>query len=94
MIHLRKAMTMNNKIRTDIKFTKRNKVGRPCTRRASYIIMPKTRTNYGQTTITFEGARLFNKIPSAVKHIDSFDIFKRQLAKFVNITTCYLRVHL
>lgn len=75
--------TIKNKIHTEIKFIKRKKVGRPCTRRASFIVLPNARTRYGQTSVTYEGASLFNKIPSQIKNIDSYYVFKKKLAKHI-----------
>lgn len=75
--------TINKKIRTEIQFNKRPKVGRPCTRRASYIVLPKTRTKYGRTSVTYEGARLFNKLPSVIKNIDSLNGFKKRLTNYI-----------
>lgn len=75
--------TLHNSIHTNLQFPKRQKVGRPCTRRASFIVLPKTRTNYGQKTITYEGARLFNKIPSNIKKIDSFNKFRNELMQYI-----------
>lgn len=52
-------------------------------RRASYLVLPKIRTNYGKRMISFEGVQMFNKLPTSLKTIDSFNVFKRRLAQHI-----------
>lgn len=75
--------TINKNVHTELQFKSSKKLGRPCTRRASLIVLPKTRTKFGQTAITYDGARLYNKIPSDIKNIDSFDVFKKRLYHYI-----------
>ena len=49
-------------------------------RRPSLLVLPRTRTNYAKKSITFEGAQLYNKLPSQIKKNCSF---KSQLSQHI-----------
>lgn len=74
---------INKNIHTNITLTKQKSVTARSTRRASFLVLPKPRTNYGKTMITFEGAQLYNRLPAHVKNENSFNIFKKKLAEYI-----------
>lgn len=75
---------LNKTIHTSITLTQTHQVTTRATRRrASYLVLPKTRTNYGKRMLTFEGAQLFNKLPTELKNVDSMSAFKAKLAEYV-----------
>lgn len=74
---------LNNSFHTNLTFTKVKQTTSRSTRRASFIVTPKIRTNYGKKTISYEGARLYNKLPSSLKNITSHNQFKKQLAQYI-----------
>lgn len=80
--------SLKRNIHTNIKFTKLIKISKRKLRshRASLLVLPKTRTNYGKTMITFEGSQFYNKIPSNVKNVNSLNLFKLHLAKYIKST--------
>lgn len=80
-IFVRKALSKT--IHTNITLKKYKHVTKRSTRRASLIVLPKARTNYGKKTITFEGVQLFNKVPSHIKNVSSHNAFKYQLAQYL-----------
>lgn len=80
-ILVRKILT--NKIHTNLTYTKVKEIRKRSSRRASYIVLPKTRTNYGKKTILCEGAQLYNKLPSQIKSVSSFNAFKFKLAQHI-----------
>lgn len=53
-----------SQLHTNLSFIKVKQTTLRCTRRASFLVLPKVRTNYGRKTINFEGAQLFNKLPT------------------------------
>lgn len=75
--------TINKSIHTNVTFTKIKQVSKRSTRRASFIVLPKVRTNYGKKMVTFGGAQLYNKIPSNIKNVNSLNTFKSRLAQYI-----------
>lgn len=53
------------------------------TRRASLLVLPRTRTNTGKKMFTYEGAQLYNNLPSTLKHVNSFHVFKTKLSEHI-----------
>lgn len=74
---------LHNTIHTSITLTQSQQVTQRSRRRASYLVLPKTRTNYGKRMFHYKGAQMFNKLPSSIKGIDSLDVFKKKLAQYV-----------
>lgn len=78
---IRKIIDKN--IHSSITFTKAKHLSQRRTRRASFLVLPKTRTSYGRKTLTYEGAQLYNNIPAHIKNVHSFNTFKIKLAEYV-----------
>lgn len=74
---------LSSSLHTNLSFIRHNQTTKRVTRRASFLVLPKIRTNYGRKMITYEGAQLYNKLPCNIKNITSFDIFKTKLGKHV-----------
>lgn len=70
-------------IHTNLTFTKTNQITKRNTRRASFLVLPKTRTNFGKKMVTYEGAQLFNKLPATLKQATSYNLFKFKLGQHV-----------
>ncbi|KAJ8730285.1 hypothetical protein PYW07_017323 [Mythimna separata] len=74
-------------IHTNLTFTKKCHITKRSLRRPSLLVLPKTRTNYARKNITYEGVQLYNKLPSHIKNVSSFNGFKSQLSKYILETT-------
>lgn len=74
---------LNKTIHTSITLTQTKHVTKRLTRRASYLVLPKVRTKYGKRMFTFEGAQIFNKLPSDIKSVKSLGAFKSKLAQHI-----------
>lgn len=75
---------LHNKINSKIKFTLNNELPKYSQRRpVKTFLISKTRTKYGQRTLVFEGAQLYNKLPDALKNCKSLNLFKNELRKLV-----------
>ena len=53
------------------------------TRNSSNLVLPRCKTNMGQQTFQFLGAKDYNALPSALKNSASIDIFKSQVVKHI-----------
>lgn len=80
-ILVRKILTSS--LHTNLTLTKVKQVNKRSTRRASFIVTPKIRTNYGRKMFTYEGAQLYNLLPPDIKSETSFRLFKSKLAEYV-----------
>lgn len=75
---------LKNQIHTNLAFAKQREITKRNTRRASFLVLPKPRTkNYGKKIFTYEGAQYYNKIPSNIKNVNSFNAFKTKLSAYV-----------
>ena len=74
---------LNKKIHTNIILNQYRQVSQRSSRRASLIVLPKTRTNYGKKMVTFEGVQLYNKLPSSIRNVHSLNAFKIQLGQYL-----------
>lgn len=74
---------INKNINISLSFTKHSQIIKRSTRRASLLVLPKVRTNYGKRNITFEGAQLYNKLPPYIKNVNSFNVFKYKLLRYI-----------
>lgn len=74
---------LKKSIHTNLTFTKTNEVSKQTTRRASFLVLPKCRTNYGKKTVVYEGAQLYNKLPTDIKNVNTFSAFKTKLAQHI-----------
>lgn len=74
---------LDKKIKTNLSFTKISEVSKRSRRRPSLLVLPKPRTNYSKRNITYEGANIYNNLPSNIKNVSSFNIFKSQLSKYI-----------
>lgn len=75
--------TLNRNIHTSIAFQKQKHVTIRSTRRASFLVLPKPRTTYGKTMITYEGAQFYNRLPLCIKNAESLNVFKKELSKYI-----------
>lgn len=82
---------LNKTIKTNISFIRKKQVTQRSTRRASFLILPKIRTKLGKTNVTYEGAQLYNKIPSCIRNLRSFNAFKTQLAQYLIKNSTFLQ---
>lgn len=73
---------MDKPIHTDISFVKKSQISKRSLRRPSLLVLPTIRTNYAKKSVTYEGAQLFNNLPSSVKNV-TFRSFKSQLSKHI-----------
>lgn len=83
---------LHKSIHTNLAFTKIKQLPTRTrsTRRASFLVLPKIRTNYGRTTIVYDGAQLYNKLPPEIKSVGSFNVFKTKLADYILSDTSLL----
>lgn len=70
-------------IHTDITFKRKNQIHKYNTRNSKNFVLIQPRTNYGKKSITYEGAQLFNKLPSNIKEATSLFIFKKRLKDYI-----------
>lgn len=80
-IIIRKIIKKN--IQTNLTFTEKSQTTKRSLRQPSLLVLPKVRTNCGKKNITFEGAQLYNRLPSNVRDVNSFSSFKLQLSKYI-----------
>ena len=84
---------LDKKIKTNLSFTKISEVSKSSRRRPSLLVLPRTRTNYSKRNITYEGANIYNNLPSNIKNLSSFNIFKSQLSKYITENFSYPKLH-
>ena len=53
------------------------------TRNSSNFVLPRCKTNMGQKTFRFLGAKHYNDLPLSVKNSASLNVFKSQLVKHI-----------
>lgn len=80
-ILIRKIITKD--IHCQITFTKRSQIQRKITRQANSLILRSPRTNYGKSNILYEGARMYNKLPTDIKDAKSSTTFKKYLKVYI-----------
>jgi hypothetical protein len=74
---------LNKNIHTSLSFTQKSQLTKRKLRRPSLLVLPKIRTKLAKKSITFEGALLYNKLPSNIKNAESFQCFKSQLHDYI-----------
>lgn len=74
---------LNKKIHTQINFSKKHQVQKIRLRNANNLILHIPRTNHGKQNIMFEGAKLYNKLPTDIKEAKSSATYKRLLKHYV-----------
>lgn len=62
-----------------ISFTRKKQIQKMKLRNANNLVLRPPRTNYGKKCILYEGANLYNKLPSDIKDAKSLSTFKRLL---------------
>lgn len=74
---------LNNKIHSEITFPKNNEIQKILLRNRDHIVLSKPRTNYGKSSVLFEGAQIYNKLPKTIKQAQSIARFKKDLKDYV-----------
>lgn len=70
---------LDKKIHTQITLLTNKEKGKRSLRNTDDIYIPKIRTSYGQKTILYAGAKIYNAIPTAIKQCTSLNTFKNKL---------------
>lgn len=74
---------VNNTIHTSIALTQVKHTTTRSSRRASFLVLPKVRTQSGKNMLTYEGVQLYNRLPTDIKKSESLETFKKKLAHYV-----------
>lgn len=70
---------LNKDIHSKISFTKKGQILKRKTRQSNNIYLRPPRTSYGKKNILYEGAQMYNKLPSDIRQIQSYALFKKTL---------------
>lgn len=80
-IIIRKILTQD--VHCSITFTKKHQIQKIKTRSANNLILRAPRTKYGRTSILYDGAQLYNKLPKDIKDAKSIRMFKTSLKQYL-----------
>lgn len=74
---------INNNIHVQISFTKKHHHQKIKLRNANDLILRTPRTNYGRKCILYDGAKLYNSLPTNIKETKGINIFKTRLKQHI-----------
>lgn len=74
---------LNKEIQTQMKFTTKGSHQKIQLRNSTHLVLRQPRTNYGMRNIEYEGAQMYNKLPTEIKDTKCILLFKKLLKDYI-----------